>query len=109
MVVRAVVGRRWGEMEVLAAYNWSTSSDISCDEPLLLGDSEKAVGQLCGERLGLCGELSLKTAQVGGGEERGMSPSVVNPEITTRKRVIASHTHSSSIGKHSIPSWSRPP
>ena len=34
---------------------------------------------------------SLKKAQVGGGEESGMSFSVVDPEIKTRKRVIASH------------------
>jgi len=40
-------------------------------------------------------EPSLKNAQVGGGEEGGIS--VVDPEIKMRKRVIASRTVSGSI------------
>ena len=54
----------------------------------------------------MCGAPSPKNVQVGGGEEGGISASVVDPEIETRSRVIASHTQPGSIGRREAP---RPP
>ena len=58
-----------------------------------------------------CGRLSLKNAQVGGGEGGGMSISVVEPEIIDAcKRVIASLTSDwrRSASKPSQPPSPRP-
>jgi len=92
MEVCSVVGSRWLEIGDPVTRSWSTSSDSVGDESLP-GDSGREADQLRKEeRSEICGGRCLINAQVGGGEASGISTSVVNPEIKTRKRVIASHT-----------------
>ena len=48
-------------------------------------------------------KLSRKNSQVGGGEESGIAATAVDPEIRTRKRVIASLRQPGSIGRRLAP------